>query len=130
LFTVLIFVVLTMIDADIAHSYGGSLFDRSGMIHVIAFQLAALAAAYLYITIRQKHVSSLVAIPFFLTFGMWSAVHVWELLVESWHVLPISQESAVAIEQLISFVGALCILYSFAKLPRIMGGQGATEDNA
>lgn len=128
LFTVLVFVVLTMIDANVALSYGDSLFDRSGMIHVIAFQLAALAAAYLYVTIRQKHVSSLLAIPFFLTFGVWSAVHVWELVTESWHLLPIGREYGIAVEQLISFIGSACLLYSFAKLPRIMGGGMIAED--
>lgn len=96
---VVVFFAAMAADAWATRTFGGSLVDRIGIVHFIAFALC-LGVVRAMRTLRTQLSSYLASIAGPLTkavliFGL---VHLWELLSESWRVIGLPGELGEALE--------------------------------
>ena len=89
-----------------------------GLHHFIAFLFAGFIAVYLWKAKKQSPKFTLIINSFLWAFIFLSLVHVWELLTESWHVIPLGSDLIEHIEQLITLPGYILIVRAYMqKIP-------------
>ena len=122
-----VFVVLDLLTPQLANDwftgwFDGSALDTSGLLHFIAFLLAAILTFQL-LTVRRaaksndfgKYIASIV--PSFIGFlAVMSLNHFWELLTESWAIFEFDEEVIETGEQLFWVVGFLIMVIGYYSL--------------
>lgn len=97
-----IFFVAQPLEHTMAPLFVGSFVDSFGLHHFLAILFAAIAAIYIH-KMRTSW-GKLLAVsvnPLLLFLVLLSIQHMWEILTESWKVIPIAAESGEQVEQFI-----------------------------
>lgn len=113
---VLMFVLAPVIDAPFTAMFAQSIADRSGLVHAIAVVLGGIAAFYLFHKAKLGQVTSLLAAPYLISFGLFALNHVWELMFESWHIVNVSGSTGERIEQFFVLPAFMLITYAYIRL--------------
>ncbi|MBI4145613.1 hypothetical protein HY493_05420 [Candidatus Woesearchaeota archaeon] len=111
---VLLFALAMPLDSWTAGWFEATLWDRSGIIHFIAFAFIAYTW-WMLLSLRKTFgkVVTAASASFLVSLAFFGFVHLWELLGESWNVLPFSSEVIELVEgplflvALIAFLAAL-----------------------
>lgn len=123
---VYIFVHASLWDKAIVSGFEGTVWDHIGIMHFIAFVFAAGAAYYLFALKRRFSTSiGVIATPQLIVVVILSLIHLWELLGESWHLLPVSEAVGEQVEQILWIPVYAGIAYAFWKLRKKFTSPGA-----
>lgn len=105
LFTGFVFVIAPSIDQSLYSLLTGSFVETIGLHHLIAFLLGSIGAWYLfYIKGGPQAGKSMKFIGFYLLFL--GIQHLWEIINETFHMLPISGDTTELVEKFI-ILGAI-----------------------
>jgi hypothetical protein len=109
---IVIFMTALPLDGTAQALFAGTLWDTSGLIHIIAFIIIGYAWTLLLSlkTLFGKTVTSAVT-PFLVGLAFFGLVHLWELLNESWKLIPV----APGVGEFVESVLTLIALASFLK---------------
>lgn len=126
----LIFPLAYHIDSRLSPLFMDSLYDRSGLLHFIAFAFAALAGYDLNI-IRKKFTGNIgvISLPLTISLAFLSIMHLWELLVESWKIIHVSGEFGEHIEKILWIPVFTFIFCAFFLLKRSVQLKFNDEQN-
>lgn len=110
-----------MVDPWIVLWFKGSVWERVGVLHGVAFVFAGLVAHYLFRikTQYEKTIGSF-ATPLLWAIGLLSIIHVWELCTESWMIISVTEAFGESIEQLLWIPVFGTILLAFIQLHRVL----------
>lgn len=115
-----VFFGATTIDAPYTAMFDGTWAQSFGLIHFIAFVLGGLAAFYLFYRAKLGNITTLLAVPFLITFGLFAGNHLWELLHESWKIIPTPDGVGELVEQLFVVPAFFLITYSYLRLWKLI----------
>ena len=117
LLVIALFATAIPLDGHVDALFAGTHLDSSGAIHLIAFLLIGVAWTLL-LSLRSsfgKTITSAVG-PFLSGLAGYGLVHLWELLTESWMIIPVDHviielvESVLTLEALVAFLVAIWMI--------------------
>ncbi len=111
-----IFIIPNWADGTVA-AYASSHIAELGLHHFIAFALAGLVGAYLFMAkLFFGQVGKAIAVP--MIFAVWALAlqHFWELLVESWKVIQVTGEVGEGVEKIFLTIAAVCVIYAALRI--------------
>ncbi len=97
--------------------YTASVLDSIGLHHFIAFVFAGAVGWYL--SSAKKNLGQIgraVANPIIIAVWALSLQHLWELLNESWKVIPVTSQVGEGVEQIFLIIAAISIIWGAIKL--------------
>ena len=117
----LVFLSFTFIDKNISPIMEGSLIDKWGLLHFVAFIFALVASIDLF-KIKNKYKGTIGSIsgPLIVTLVILSLIHFWELLVESWMIVKVSLEFGESIEGILWIPVFVTIAYGYFRLKKAL----------
>ena len=115
-FTVLLFILAPSFDEPFTTMFAGSIADKSGLMHLVAFLLGSIAAFYLFYRSKMGKITSLLATPYLIAFGLFGLNHAWELMFESWHIVDVSDATGERIEQFFVLPAFMLMTYAYIRL--------------
>lgn len=91
-------------------------FSQDGYFHIIAFSISIISAIYLY-QIRKKYaVINSIAGQLYIVLGTLAAIHLWELLIESWKWVIVSGDVSVLGDRILWIPVFIFMLHIHTKL--------------
>jgi hypothetical protein len=117
--TILVFFQASAISTLYERTIAGSPFESLGGMHIIAFILAGIAAFYVFQRTKVGALTRVLATPFLVSIGLMSVQHFWELLVESWKVIPIPSAIIEQVELIFVVPSYVLFAYAFVRLYRV-----------
>jgi hypothetical protein len=113
---VVIFIIPTMTDS-IVQIYTSSRAAGLGAHHFIAFAMAGVVGAYVFSAkIFLGQIGKAIASPMIIAIWALSLQHFWELLNESWKVIPVTPNVGEGVEKIFLTIASICIIYSVTRL--------------
>ncbi len=98
-------------------SYTNSSLGQMGFHHFVAVLLSGMVGSYLLLAKKDLgQIGKAVASPMIAAIWILSLQHFWELLVESWHIVPISGHNSEGVEQIFFIAVAVSLLYAAFRL--------------
>ena len=108
--------VSTHVNQFIIDYFKDTFWDTSGSMHFVAFTFAGLVAYYLN-GIRRRFPGSVgsISAPMLISVGLLSSIHLWELLTESWKIIPVTGDLGEFVEMLFWVPVYLFIVIAFVR---------------
>ncbi|MDB4978444.1 MAG: hypothetical protein JWM56_630 [Candidatus Peribacteria bacterium] len=123
--TLLVFIFAAQIDEAYMKIFGGTALEAFGIIHFIAFLLAGIAAFYVFQRTKVGAVTKVLSTPLLIAIGFMSLQHLWELLVESWKVIPIPSSMIEQVELIFVVPSYVLFAFAFLRLYRLVSRSAA-----
>lgn len=114
---VLLFSLAAPLDAWTAGWFANTSWDKSGIIHFIAF--AFIAYTWLVLLSLRKTFGKVITAAsssFLVSLAFFGLVHLWELLGESWGVLPFTHEVIELVEGPLFLVALVAFLFALLRI--------------
>ncbi len=108
----------------LVNSYTASKVAEFGLHHFVAFALAGVVGAYLFMAkLFFGQIGKAIATP--MIFAVWALAlqHFWELLVESWKVIQVTPEQGEGVEKIFLTIAAVCVIFVALKLKSFSKGM-------
>lgn len=113
---ILVFVVVALFNEQIGDFLEGSFVDKSGIMHFIAFIFSFVSGTYFKGMKAESHPFAKASNFLIATLVFYALVHVWELLNESWAIIPVTPQTGENIEQFLVLPVFICGLIAFYKV--------------
>lgn len=111
-----VFIIPHWADSFI-NSYTASKVAEFGLHHFIAFALAGVVGAYLFMAkIFFGQIGKAIAAPMIIAIWSLCLQHFWELLTESWKVFEITSDKIEGVEKIFLTISAVCVILAALKL--------------
>jgi hypothetical protein len=113
---VVIFIIPNWAESMI-NVYTNSKLAGFGLHHFIAFALAGVVGAYLFMAkLFFGQIGKALAVPMILALWSLALQHFWELLTESWKVIQVTSENIEGVEKIFLTIAAICVIFATLRL--------------
>lgn len=131
LMSLVIFFIAQPLEQTLSPVLVGSFVDKLGIHHFIAVTLAVIVAFYMYyIKNNWGKMLSVSVTPIMVFLCLMGMQHLWELLTESWKVIPVTTEWGEQVEQFIVIPALIFIIYGFIRVARFVKSQTQATPSA
>ncbi len=116
---VVAFAVSVLVDPLVDHWFAGSILDRVGLVHFLAFVMS-VGVVRAMARLREEtgtYLGSIVT-PMNWAVLFLGLVHLWELITESWQALPVPEEIIEPVEVLLTLPAFALIFFAFLRTRR------------
>lgn len=122
--SIAIFFLAPVLENSLAPLLVGSVIDKFGLHHFIAFILAGIDVWYLYnIKANWGQLLTVSVYPTLFFLGLMGLQHFWELVTESLKVIIIEPESGELVEKFIVLPAIALLLYGLFQVGKVIKAQ-------
>ncbi|MCP6719350.1 MAG: hypothetical protein KJI71_03905 [Patescibacteria group bacterium] len=121
--TLALFFTAVPLNEAFDNAFSGSIWDRFGIQHFVAFLFAGLVTLHMLRVGRKlrKNIATIV-MPLLGTFALLTVIHLWELVTESWKWIVFPEAIIESVEQIITLPAYIFIFYAFMKARKLLEG--------
>ncbi len=119
-FSLLVLLIVFIVPSgaeSIINTYTSSKLAGFGLHHFVAFGLAGMVGAYLFMAkLFFGKIGKAIASPMIIAVWAFGLQHLWELFVESWKVINVTPEVGEGVEKIFLIIAAVCIIFAAMRL--------------